>query len=268
MVWKLKKDSHFFERMAIDFTFGAPISIDAIKKISHKIINKPADYGLDDKEIVSSTVSYIYNSPFVKFSDANNIEDGIVFQSDPESEELEKVCFHAFKFYYMTLTYKHWNLTKERINEIMLPVVSSAAKKFDLDKINLIFLNSFVFEGNENKLNFSLLNEKLSKLLSNSNQLESLPISFRLTWCENSQQVKFEVEQRFEISTQDEQKNSSKPKIDMRTSIKFQMDDAKSKNLQLKSIFDKMHKISMRTIGLAFSHKFRDNINFNFDNDS
>jgi uncharacterized protein (TIGR04255 family) len=139
-------EAHAIERVRVMFHFKDPLPSKILTKVTLGIVDAAPKLGFNSVTPAESGIATINIQPggMPKQEPSKN---GIVLRRHSDGNVAEEVGFRDLVFNYFTTTYGRWENLRQRLEEVVLPVLRNAEAAIELASIKLEYWDGFRFEG-------------------------------------------------------------------------------------------------------------------------
>ena len=255
MSWRPKNETHAIERMSVGINFRQPISYELIEKFSREIVKNHEHLGFNYNGPIQATTFELV--PEVKIVGKHQGTAGIVLRRNSESTKVEEeLGFRDKMFFYTTLSYERWSSTKSRLQSILLPVVTNAAKKFDIQSIRLEYWDNFIYDGEPQKADVSKILNKFQMVIPQNSLKGEAPWQSLFSWYEELEPEPTLIRQAFNTSDKVNQDDSKTRILDVYSLVEKFLNNAVKGDTEIIKIIDKLHMTSLRIFSEVLSKNF------------
>ena len=253
MSWLPKNDTNAVETMIMEVNYENAFKKIDFSQVIRESKERCSSMGFDTIDPILGFEAIIYDSPRMKSFSRQTANDGILMRKYIDETIDEEIGLHIQRFHYLTNAYVSWNLTKNRIIETMLPVLSKSLEYNNIQDINVITLNRFLYTGSQKHGNFTLFNENIRELIPPNPFEDRINWSYDFNWIKENQTDTLRVSQGIDFDNYFESNQYKESEISIDMKVKQEFSDLTLDNGNFSEILERLYKQSVKELGSSLS---------------
>ena len=259
MNWKPRHEAHAIDRVRVQFAFRDPLTSKLLQVATSEIVGAANELGFNAVEPIDSgmaTFSFVPNAAALSMPNAKN---GVAMKRYSNDQIVEEVAYRDVVFGYLTQTYGRWENLLSRLNEVVLPALRRIEDGFDLGSVKIEYWDSFIFEGEKDNADVSLLLSAVDSTIPKSTLGGATSWHSHIGWFEGEMLLN----RNLDVVDQPLPTGATERVLGIYTMVEQRSSEQPLRLSEIDSTLEKLHKRSLLMFGETINEDYRKKIGLN-----
>lgn len=259
MNWKPRHEAHAIDRVRVQFAFRDALTSKLLLAATSEIVEAANVLGFSAVEPIESGMTAISFAPNAAALPLPTAKNGVGMKRYSNDQIVEEVAYRDVMFGYLTQTYGRWENLRSRLNEVVLPALRRIEDAFDLGSVKIEYWDSFIFEGEKNSADVSLLLSSTDSSIPMSTLRGETSWHSHIGWFEGQMLLN----RNLDVVDQPLASGDTERVLGIYTMVEQRSSVEALPMSKIDSVLEKLHKRSLLMFGETINEHYRKKIGLN-----